>query len=193
MRSFEGKISLSHALKEWHVAVKALADGDSILLLRKGGIREGKRGFTVSHGRVLLYPTYEHQKRELLKSTYTSFVQPVEAGWHPATITLTAWADIEPIFSISQSESLNNLLPFHIWNEQFVSERFRWKPQQPLYILCLRAYRLPRPVSIPFRAEYGGCRSWIDLAENVSLQGSMPVLEDKSYSLLVESIREAIH
>ena len=33
------------AFKEWHVVVEALAAGEQILLLRKGGIAEGRGGF----------------------------------------------------------------------------------------------------------------------------------------------------
>ena len=30
-------------------------------------------------------------------------------------------------------------------------------------MLALRAYRLAEPVVVPFREEYGGCTSWVDL------------------------------
>jgi len=37
--------TLSHALKEWSVAVEALEAGKTIMLLRKGGIREASKNF----------------------------------------------------------------------------------------------------------------------------------------------------
>ncbi|MGK7908249.1 MAG: DUF1802 family protein [Synechococcus sp.] len=187
-----GTNTLSSALKEWHVAVQALEAGETILLLRKGGIREEGGKFSVSRHRILLYPAYEHQKPHLLKPAYANSVQTVEPAWHPVTVTLSAWADIDPILELSQPESLKRLLPFHIWNEQFATDRLRWKPRQPLYLLLLRTHRLPSPVSIPYRQEYGGCRSWIDLAQEISLDGSMPVLDDDSYQALVQTIRAAI-
>ena len=58
------------ALKEWAVTVEALDKGGQILLLRKGGIREEGRDFRVLHPEFLLYPSYEHQKKELLKESY---------------------------------------------------------------------------------------------------------------------------
>lgn len=59
----------NHALKEWAVAVDALAEGKTILLLRKGGIKEEGNRFRVAYEEILLYPTYEHQQPNLLKSS----------------------------------------------------------------------------------------------------------------------------
>ena len=56
------------ALKEWAVTVDALAQGTQILLLRKGGIHEEGKDFRVIHPEFLLYPTYEHQREDLLKA-----------------------------------------------------------------------------------------------------------------------------
>ena len=55
------------ALKEWAVTVQALAKGGQVLLLRKGGIHEEGKDFRVIHPEFLLYPTYEHQREDLLK------------------------------------------------------------------------------------------------------------------------------
>ena len=44
------------ALKEWAVTVRALAQGQQILLLRKGGIHESGKDFRVIHPQFLLYP-----------------------------------------------------------------------------------------------------------------------------------------
>ncbi len=55
------------ALKEWAITVEALSNGDQILLLRKGGIHEDGKDFRVIHREFVLYPTYEHQKAELLQ------------------------------------------------------------------------------------------------------------------------------
>ena len=49
------------AFKEWAVAVDALMSGEQVMLIRKGGISEDSKHFTVIHDKFLLYPTYEHQ------------------------------------------------------------------------------------------------------------------------------------
>ncbi|HEX6288393.1 MAG TPA: DUF1802 family protein [Herpetosiphonaceae bacterium] len=181
-----------HALKEWAVATDALARGETILLLRKGGIREEGKHFRVAYDEVLLYPTYEHQQPHLLKPQYADLVQPVPSGWHPETVSIGAWARITDIFQVSEQETVEALLPHHIWNEQFAAERFGWKPRFPLYVLLLRAYRLPRAHTIAYRAEYGGCKSWIELVEPIALDGMTPVLGDDEYARQVAEIREIV-
>jgi hypothetical protein len=128
----------------------------------------------------------------LLKAEYAEHVQPVTSGWHPETVRIGSWAKITDILQVSEESAVAALLPYHIWNEQFVSDRLKWKPRQPLYILLLRTYRLPQPQIIPYRSEYGGCRSWIDLAEPISIEGVVPVLDDTTYTKQAEEIATTI-
>lgn len=181
-----------HALKEWAVAVNAIEQGETILLLRKGGIRESGGRFQVDRDEVLLYPTYEHQQPELLKPEYASQVTPVASGWHPETIRIGSWAKITDIVPVLDETIVNALLPFHVWNEKFIRDRLKWKPSQPVYILLLRAYKLPRSRQISYRAEYGGCRSWIDLNEAIDLEAAIPVVNDATYKQKVSEIQNAI-
>lgn len=178
-----------HALKEWAVAVNALEQGETIMLLRKGGIHEQGGRFQVAHEQILLYPTYEHQQSFMLKAEYGKDVQPVTSGWHPETVPIASWAEITDILPVSDESIVKALLPFHIWNEYFISDRLIWKARQPLYILLLRTYKLPKVQEIPYRREYGGCKSWIDLAQTINLQPAEPVLSDFAYNQLVTEIR----
>lgn len=181
--------STTTALKEWAIAVDALEQGKTIVLIRKGGIGEAGNRFQVTHDQVLLYPTYEHQQPHLLKEEYASQVTPVTSGWHPETVRIGSWAKITNIFRISEQKALDALLPYHIWNEQFASTRFNWKPRQPLYVLLLRTYKLSSVQQIPYHADYGGCRSWIDLEKSISLEGAVPVLNDVEYTEQTTQIR----
>lgn len=156
---------MTKALKEWSVAVDAIAKGETILLLRKGGIQEHQGKFSAEADRVVLFPTFEHQRPELLKPAYQSLVTPVEKGWHPESVTLKAWADITHIFLTDDAEKVHALADFHIWQPQLAQERLKWKAKQPLYVLTLRAYRFTEPVKVPWDASFGGCRSWLSLAE----------------------------
>ncbi|GAB4545093.1 MAG: DUF1802 family protein [Pleurocapsa sp.] len=183
---------LSHALKEWAVAVDALTVGKTILLLRKGGIREANGKFEVQHRQVWLYPTYEHQKPHLLKPEYTADVRVVESGWHPETVCLKSYAEITKILAIRDRNIISALQPYHIWNEQMISDRLKWKPQQPVFALLLRVYRLPQPQIIPYNNAYGGCKSWLDLVESISLDGLTPVLDDASYQQQVTEIMDIV-
>lgn len=178
----------THALKEWAVAVDALEQGKMIMLLRKGGIHEQNGRFKVAHDRTLLYPTYEHQQSSLLKPDYANQVAPVASSWHPE-IRISSWTEITEVLPVTEAPVVEALLPFHIWNEQFIGDRLKWKPQQPLYLLLLRTYKLAQVQIIPYRSEYGGCKSWIDLAEPISIANAVPVLNDAAYTHLVAEIR----
>ena len=52
------------ALKEWAVIVHALLEGEQIVDVRKGGIKEDGRHFDVPAKRFWLSPTAEHQQRD---------------------------------------------------------------------------------------------------------------------------------
>lgn len=184
--------ALTTALKEWSVAVEALANGDTILLLRKGGIKEAKGKFSADMDRVVLFPTFEHQKPALLKPAYRDAVQPVETGWHPDSITLKAWADITDIFLTNDADKVAALSEFHIWLPNLAQERLKWKPKQPLYVLALRAYRLQNPIHLPWDAAYGGCRSWITLNESISIEGSTATMTDADYQAQIKAISDTL-
>ena len=176
------------ALKEWAIAIDALTTGETIILLRKGGIREKK--FQVEHSSIWLYPTYEHQKPDLLKPEYAKSVATVKSGWHPSTVKIQSCAKITDVLAISDEKQIEALLPYHVWNERMISDRLKWKPQQPVMVLLLRVYRLTLSRIIPYNEAYGGCKSWIDLAELIPTDNLIPVIEDNEYIQIVEEIKE---
>jgi len=181
--------TVTHGLKEWQVAVTALEQGETIVLLRKGGLREAKGQFAIAHQHILLYPTYEHQQPHLVKEQYANAIVPVTPGWHPETVRLGSWATITDSVQVSEAAPLAALLPFHIWNEAFAAERLKWKPSQPIEVLLLRVYRLAQPQIIPYNPVYGGCKSWLDLSNAIAqtdgfasaLANSTPVLNTSDY------------
>ena len=59
-----GLIGMRTAFKEWAIIVDALGRGEQIVILRKGGISEGRGGFQVTQARFLLFPTLFHQQRD---------------------------------------------------------------------------------------------------------------------------------
>ena len=186
------KATLNHALKEWEVTVNALEKGKTILLLRKGGIKESQGDFQLQYNPVLLYPTYEHQKPHLLKSDYASLVKTVSSAWHPQTISISSWAKITDVFQVKSSSVIKQLFSYHIWTEKFVEERLKWKQNQPLFILLLRVYLFYKPVVIPYESTYRGCRSWIQLNTHISLEASNLVMIDNDYYQITETIRQII-
>lgn len=182
---------MNTALKEWAIAVDALTQGDMILLLRKGGIREQGGSFTLVQPQFYLYSTFEHQKPHWLKPAYANRVQPVASGWHPETAEIQAWAEVTHAYSVSEAAAIEALFPFHIWTEAFVTERLKWKPRSPISVLLLRVHRFAQPVQIPYSAEYGGCKSWIELPDLAATAASA-VLSDIDYQQQVAAIQSVL-
>ncbi|MEK5235986.1 DUF1802 family protein [Paenibacillus sp. FSL L8-0470] len=182
------------ALKEWASAIQALTEGRMIMLMRKGGIEEETRRFELKSPSFYLYPTYEHQRAELLKESYRPLVgQTLEAGGaDSAVISLNAYAEVAADLEVRDLNQLERLYPYHIWSEGLASERLRWKAKEPLHVLLLRVYVPEAPVIIQVRPEYSGCRSWIELESPPEAGNMRPVLGDEEFRIRKEEIISAL-
>lgn len=116
------------ALKEWASAIKALEDGTQIFIMRKGVLLK-KREIFKSNPMIFLYPTYEHQRKELLKESYRHVIDETLVGWSAQDdqVTIRSYARMIEDIEISDGELLNKLYPYHIWTENFTDERLKWK------------------------------------------------------------------
>lgn len=175
--------SLQHALKEWAVAVKALERGETALVVRKGGIRE--KAFAVPRTRFLLLPGYEHQRPDLLKPEYRELMREIPSLTDDGPLRFSSFAEVEGAYEVSEAEDLASLDPYHMWTPEYAESRFKWRPKKPLTVLVLRTYLLPETVELPYVDEYGGCKSWIELQETVSVEGARPALSDEDFGELV--------
>lgn len=181
------------ALKEWAITVRSLAQGEQILLLRKGGIHEDGKDFRVVHPEFLLYPTYEHQREELLKPGHQPTLQQLLSDTPRSdSITFTHWARAEEIIEVEEQEKVDDLASFHIWTDKYAQSRLRWKPMLPLSILLLRVHRMERPVTVPYIKEYGGCTSWVEILPRVDLGQLEPVLDDAEFQRQVDAIKGSL-
>jgi hypothetical protein len=175
--------TLQHALKEWAVAVRALERGETALVVRKGGIRE--KAFAVPQTRFLLLPGYEHQRPELLKDEYRGLMEGIPDLADDGPLRFSSFAEVEGAYEISEAEGLSALDPHHMWTPEYTESRFKWRPKKPLTVLVLRTYLLSETVELPYRDEYGGCKSWIELQERVSVEGARAALSDENFDKLV--------
>jgi hypothetical protein len=175
--------SLQHALKEWAVAVSALERGETALVVRKGGIRE--KAFAVPQTRFLLLPGYEHQRPELLKPAYRSLMDDIPDLTDDGPLRFSSFVEVEGAYEVSEAEELAALDPHHMWTSEYAESRFKWRPKKPLTVLVLRTYLLPETVELPYREEYGGCKSWIELGEAVSVEGAPPAISAERFEALV--------
>ena len=185
--------SATIALKEWAVAVKALAEGAQVLALRKGGIHREDRDFRIVHPQFLLFPTFEHQKGDLLKPAYHRDLRDtLQERGAPGHVAISYWTEVTAKFELRDESALDRLSPFHIWTGSYARKRLHWRPKQPLTVALLRVYRLQEPQAIPLLDEYEGCKSWVDLGRKVPLGNMVPVLDHSQYQARVTSIREVI-
>ncbi|NHW36978.1 DUF1802 family protein [Paenibacillus aceris] len=183
------------ALKEWASAVKALEDGTQIFIMRKGGIVEETRDFQVESNDFFLYPTYEHQRKELLKDNYRHVIDETLVGWsaQDEQVTIRSYARMIEDIEISDGDLLNRLYPFHIWTENFTDERLKWKRKNPLHLMLLRVYKLAEPLHIPIEQAYIGCKSWIELGAETPPESSLvPVLSDEEFAAQVAEIKRTL-
>lgn len=177
------------ALKEWDAAVTALLQGKTILLLRKGGIREQQGQFTVATRQVLLLPTFEHQKPSLIKPEFQDLVRTAPPETPSTAVSFEGWADITHVFTLPSTTAAMDLVPDLIWTGEFVQERLQWQSNRPLYGLLLRAYRFHEPMILPWNSGYRGCRSWVELGQTIATEASIPALAEADYRHRVDRLR----
>ncbi len=182
--------SLQHALKEWAVAVRALERGETALVVRKGGIRE--KAFAVPRTRFLLLPGYEHQRSELLKEEYRGLMDAIPDLTDDGPLRFSSFAEVEGAYEISEAEELSALDPHHMWTPEYAETRFKWRPKKPLTVLVLRTYLLTETIELPYRDEYGGCKSWTLLQDPVSVGGARAALSDEDFDRLVAPALEVL-
>jgi hypothetical protein len=196
------------AFKEWAVTVRALAEGEQLITLRKGGIREADKRFRVEHDRFFLYPTFDHQRHDLVRESHVpELSRALEEGvWaegeppvetlnchltgsipQPDRVRIRAWAELAGHYTITDPRCIDALSPFYVWSTDYAEKRLEWKRHHPLHVLLLRTYRIPRPVTVRVKDEYGGCRSWLELQRDLPFEGT-PVLSDDEFERAAEAI-----
>ena len=183
------------ALKEWAVIVHALLEGEQIVDVRKGGLREDGRHFDLPARRFWLSPTAEHQKPELLKAAYAHWIDLATASPVGESISVMGWADVVDVATITQPDQIAALDSKLIWTDDYVSSRFSWKPRDPLWVLVLRIHRLDDPLIVAWRDDYGGCTSWVTydgMPADPAALPSQPVLSDVAFEAKHKGIREAL-
>ena len=182
------------ALKEWAAAVDVMGRGGQIITLRKGGIHRDDKEFRVVHDDFLLYPTYEHQRPELIKDEYRAdLARTLEEGSAPNLVRMAYWCRVTDKFELRDPGLLERLSPFHMWSDDYAEKRLHWRPKQPLTIAVLRLYRLREPQAVPVLAEFEGCKSWVPLGRDVPLGRLDPVLTDDEFEQKAGMVRDALH
>lgn len=178
--------------KEWQVVCDALGVGKQLIILRKGGIHEGREGFSFAHDSFFLFPTRFHAIGDHVREG----VVEVAPEWKPGdvirithhveavlAITLTDWAHVQA------------LEPYHIYSEKTVRDRFDWEGKGmasgSIHAALVRVSELAEPWEFAYEAKYGGCRSWLKLPEPPTgwKEASTPVKVGDAFHRLSELLQ----
>ena len=130
------------AFKEWAVTVRALAEGEQLLTLRKGGIREPEKHFKLEYDRFFLYPTFDHQRTDLVRESHRpELARALEEGvWsdgepspqamlreleisQPDRVRIRAWAEVAAHYTITDRRAVDALSPFYVWTTDYAEKR----------------------------------------------------------------------
>src|SRR5437870_90766 len=109
----------SVGFKEWALVCEALGRGEQSIILRKGGIAEGRDGFGFKHDEFFLFPTFFHEQVEKVRSGLTSV-----PGRAEGKVEIKYFAKVEFATVVNDWETLLKLEPFHIWQPDVMRERF---------------------------------------------------------------------
>ncbi|PIN84022.1 MAG: hypothetical protein COV65_02010 [Nitrosopumilales archaeon CG11_big_fil_rev_8_21_14_0_20_33_24] len=161
------------SLKEWATVVTALENGDQTVLLRKGGILDVTSGFKIESKKFLLFPTQEHQEHSHIKSQFHKYLELVKSNPPKNGFNrITSYAEILAEKDISSEETIKKLSPFHIWSDSYINERRNWKPENPMKAMFLKVYKIKELIT-PLKSEYQGCKSWININEEITIGKSV--------------------
>lgn len=175
------------SFKEWQVVCDALASGRQSILLRKGGIHEGRQGFSFAHESFFLFPTRFHTSPEQVREGEAT----VLPEWQPGDIIrITHHAEAAWAVTLTDWGKVAALDPHHIYSEQTVRDRFDWEGKGmasgSIHVALVRVRELCEPWEFSYEPKYGGCRSWVNLPEPPAgwRERAVPVLDDVAFERL---------
>ncbi len=182
---------MTPALKEWHVVAEAIARGDQVITIRKGGIRE--KDFAVEGTEPWLFPTWAHETADQVKPEWCRALERSQAA-RPADgrIPVRCRCTVVEAWELTESRPLEALADLHGWTATYVEERLRWRPRKPLRVLLLRAAALASPLHLDPSEAYEGCRSWVKLAREPDPALLVPSLTDEAFEWAADEVRSRL-
>lgn len=158
------------AFKEWHVVCEALGRSVQDVIIRKGGIHEGRDGFRFEYDEFYLFPTLFHRQAELVKPQAGQWLgdtdkrvykegEPLEIHYRCRVSSVELCQDWDAVCALDHR---------HIYSEDLLRERFFWQGKGmksgSVSIAHVVIEVLDKPLVIQYtKSLYGGCRSWVAL------------------------------
>src|SRR6059058_436412 len=111
------------AFKEWAVTVRALAEGEQLITLRKGGIREERKHFELEHERndVVRASHQPELRRALEEGVWPDAEPPAHALTRdggipqPDRVRIRAWAEVAGHWTVTDPRTVDALSPYYVW------------------------------------------------------------------------------
>lgn len=172
--------------KEWAVVCKALEEGRQSVILRKGGIAEGREGFRFENRCFHLLPTRYHEQvsRTVLPSGTPLPLAP------EGVIPVSCRCEVVESGLVADPGRLDELSEFHILSRETVEQRVHYDEPCGVRVALVRAYRLEPVWELADSPSYGGCRSWVELPDPPAGHET-PAWEDAAFEELAGRVRRA--
>ncbi|MGH8095171.1 MAG: DUF1802 family protein [Chthoniobacterales bacterium] len=148
----------SIGFKEWALVCQALGEGRQTVIIRKGGLAEGRDGFGFRHRAFFLFPTFFHEQLDRVRRPGAILPEP-----RPDEIEIRYFARVQEARVLTDWEEVRALEPLHILEERVVRERFAYNEAPGLHVAFVEIFRLDPVWHFPNSKAYGGCRSWVEL------------------------------
>jgi hypothetical protein len=178
----------SAGLKEWAIVCEAMGRGEQSVIVRKGGIAEGRSGFAFRHSEFFLFPTFFHEQVDKVRVDGAEIPQ-ARAG----EIEIRFFAKVIAAEHITSWETAAALEPLHILQPSVVRQRFDYDEAPGLHMALVRVFRLAPSWIFPDAPRYGGCRSWVKLPEGAPATTLEPVLTNRKHEERARQFRALCH
>jgi CDP-diacylglycerol--glycerol-3-phosphate 3-phosphatidyltransferase len=182
------------AFKEWEGIVAALGQGAQIVILRKGGIAEGRAGFKPKHDKFWLFPTRFHQQWEQTKPELRRFSSPGAEA--PKDFVLEYFAEVTDAIYLESWAQVARLDADHFWGETILRERFDYHDRPGmtpgLHLFIVRVSRVNLPHRLAPAPAYEGCKSWIEVPADWTRDIATPVVRQEEFATRRSRILAAI-
>jgi hypothetical protein len=178
--------------KEWALVCDLLTSGQQSLILRKGGIHEGRGGFEWKHRGFFLFPTWFHTQAEKLRGDFAATAFPPEE--ERTSVDIDGYAELSQVWKVTDWARVEAIASLHAWNDEVVRERFVYDDESCLHIALVRAWRLPRRWTFPYSKSYGGCRSWVNLPDEglPLLKQAVPAVTLDAWQAIATQLHETL-
>ena len=176
----------SVGFKEWSAVCEALGRGRQSVIIRKGGLAEGRDGFSFQHSEFWLFPTWFHGAASKIRDF--DFPEPRQ---DPEKIEIRFLAKVDESFLATSWRAVKALEPLHILKEEVVRERFDYEEPRGVHVALVRIFQIEPAWRLPNEKRFGGCKSWVQLPSPPPFTKA-PAITDEEHGRRLRHIHQAL-